>query len=212
MKIVRQALRALTSNIPFKGRYRLADKAGALLAGDLHEVIDMNGLKVELDHNVLTHRMMYYGLYEENVVNHLKRTIKPGDVVLLGDKEHNSNLIPWLRLQKKGVIKVDHIESNVEGVFDLEDLVGRSLERLTSRLAGWPLEVALSAPPVEVDPTFLDEAVTNIIENALKYTPAGTPLRITAIGGEVPGRIRLTKTCVIRPAAPAARAHSSPTA
>ncbi len=47
---------------------------------------------------------------------------KPGDVVLLGDKEHNSNLIPWLRLQRKGVIKVDHIESNEEGVYNLEDL------------------------------------------------------------------------------------------
>ena len=70
--------------------------------------------------------------------------------------------------------------------------MGRSLERLTPRLAGRPLEVSLSAPPVEVDPTFLDEAVTNIIENALKYTPAGTPLRITATGSEAPGRIRLT--------------------
>jgi len=47
---------------------------------------------------------------------------KPGDVVLLGDKEHNSNLIPWLRLQRKGVIKVDQIESNEEGVYDLGDL------------------------------------------------------------------------------------------
>jgi FkbM family methyltransferase len=81
MKIARQALRALISTIPFKGRYRLADKAGALLAGDLHEAVDINGLKVELDHNVLTHRMMYYGLYEENVVNYLKRTIRAGDVV-----------------------------------------------------------------------------------------------------------------------------------
>ena len=53
MKPLRQALRALTSTIPFKGRYRLADKAGAWLAGDLHEVIDVNGIAVELNHNVL---------------------------------------------------------------------------------------------------------------------------------------------------------------
>ena len=26
---------------------------------------------------------------------------KPGDVVLLTGREHNSNLVPWLRLQKK---------------------------------------------------------------------------------------------------------------
>ena len=26
---------------------------------------------------------------------------------------------------------------------------------------------------MEVDPVFLDEAVTNVVENALKYTPPG---------------------------------------
>ena len=44
---------------------------------------------------------------------------KPGDVVLLGDKEHNSNLLPWLRLQAKELISVDHVESP-EGGFDLD--------------------------------------------------------------------------------------------
>ena len=96
-----------------------------------------------------------------------------------------TNLLDLSRIEA-GVLRAD------ADVFDLDDLVGRSLERLEARLQGRPLEVALSAPPVEVDPTFLDEAVTNIIENALKYTPAGTPLRITATGSEVPGRIRLT--------------------
>ena len=43
-----------------------------------------------------------------------------GDVVLLTDKEHNSNLVPWLRLQKSGLIKVDYIMSNQDGLFDLD--------------------------------------------------------------------------------------------
>ncbi len=81
MKPLRKALRAVIRSAPFKGRYRLADKAGALLAGDLHEVEWINGIAVELDHNVLTHRLMYFGLYEENVVNFLRRDIRPGDVV-----------------------------------------------------------------------------------------------------------------------------------
>ncbi len=46
---------------------------------------------------------------------------KQGDVVLLTDKEHNSNLLPWLRLQKQGLIKVEHIISDEDGVFDLDD-------------------------------------------------------------------------------------------
>lgn len=45
---------------------------------------------------------------------------KVGDVVLLTDKEHNSNLIPWLRLQKKGLIKLDHVDSSQDDIFDLE--------------------------------------------------------------------------------------------
>ena len=45
---------------------------------------------------------------------------KPGDGVLITDYEHNSNLLPWLRLQKLGVIRVDHTTANQEGVFDLK--------------------------------------------------------------------------------------------
>ncbi len=45
-----------------------------------------------------------------------------GDTVLLTDKEHNSNLLPWLRLQKKGMIKVEHVETDENGNFDIEGL------------------------------------------------------------------------------------------
>jgi cysteine desulfurase / selenocysteine lyase len=45
---------------------------------------------------------------------------KPGDKVLLTDKEHNSNLIPWLRLQKAGLINVEQVLSAPDGTFDLE--------------------------------------------------------------------------------------------
>jgi cysteine desulfurase/selenocysteine lyase len=44
----------------------------------------------------------------------------PGDVVLLSGKEHNSNLLPWLRLQKAGLITVEFIEANHDDCFDLE--------------------------------------------------------------------------------------------
>ena len=44
---------------------------------------------------------------------------RPGDVVLLTDKEHNSNLMPWLRLQKAGVIKVDCLAPSPDEAFDL---------------------------------------------------------------------------------------------
>ncbi len=47
---------------------------------------------------------------------------KPGDAVLLTDKEHNSNLLPWLRLQKKGLIKVEHVETSENESFNLDTL------------------------------------------------------------------------------------------
>lgn len=45
---------------------------------------------------------------------------KPGDVVLMTDKEHNSNMIPWLRLKKRGVIEADHVDCDEDGLFDLD--------------------------------------------------------------------------------------------
>lgn len=48
---------------------------------------------------------------------------RPGDTVLLGDKEHNSNLIPWLRLRELGSVEVDYVASNADDEsLDLEDL------------------------------------------------------------------------------------------
>jgi cysteine desulfurase/selenocysteine lyase len=48
--------------------------------------------------------------------------LQPGDRVLLTDREHNSNLIPWLRLQRKVPIEVDFVKSNQDHSFDLEAL------------------------------------------------------------------------------------------
>jgi len=76
-------------------------------------------------------------------------------------------------------------------VFELDDLVGGTLERLRARLADRPVDVRLAAPPVRVDPVFVDEAVTNALENAVKHTPPGTRIRVTA--GALPdGFVRLT--------------------
>jgi two-component system sensor histidine kinase KdpD len=76
-------------------------------------------------------------------------------------------------------------------VYELDDLVDRTLDRLRRIIGDRPLEADLVAPPVEVDPTFLDEAVTNIIENAVKYTPPGTTLRVSARAAD-PATVRLT--------------------
>jgi two-component system sensor histidine kinase KdpD len=76
-------------------------------------------------------------------------------------------------------------------VYELDDLVGQTLERLAPRLAGRQVEVDVEAPPVRVDPVLLGAIVTNVVENAIKYTVPGTRIRLhaTDIGD---GFVRLT--------------------
>jgi cysteine desulfurase/selenocysteine lyase len=44
---------------------------------------------------------------------------KPGDVVLISDKEHNSNLLPWQRLSQKLGVIVKNVPSLPDNSFDL---------------------------------------------------------------------------------------------
>lgn len=44
---------------------------------------------------------------------------KSGDVVLTSDKEHNSNLIPWLKFQKEGRLIHDYVASTETNEFSL---------------------------------------------------------------------------------------------
>jgi two-component system sensor histidine kinase KdpD len=95
-----------------------------------------------------------------------------------------TNLLDLSRIEA-GALRADR------DVFELDDLVGRTLERIGPRLGDRPLDVALASSPVDVDPVFLDEAVTNALENAIKYTAGGTPIRVAA-SDAADGFVRLT--------------------
>jgi len=72
--------------------------------------------------NALSEKEIIFTLNTSHAINTVALGFKfrSGDVVLLGDIEHNSNLVPWLKLQKTGLIKIDYIMSNHDGVFDLQ--------------------------------------------------------------------------------------------
>ncbi|PIZ50797.1 selenocysteine lyase [Candidatus Woesearchaeota archaeon CG_4_10_14_0_2_um_filter_33_13] len=53
---------------------------------------------------------------------------KSGDLVLTTDKEHNSNLLPWLRLEKKWEIKHDWVESGVKNEFSMDNFIKKITE------------------------------------------------------------------------------------
>jgi two-component system sensor histidine kinase KdpD len=77
-------------------------------------------------------------------------------------------------------------------VYEIDDLVDRSLERLSPRFAGRPItrENADGLPPVRADAVLFDQVMTNLVENAIKYTPADAAVRIAATHGD--GMVRVT--------------------
>ncbi len=65
---------------------------------------------------------------------------------------------------------------------DVDDLIGTALESMRKELAEHPVEIAReeALPSVRVDFVLLLQAFTNILQNAVNHTPAGTPIRVTA--------------------------------
>jgi len=85
-----------------------------------------------------------------------------------------TNLLDLSRVEA-GALRVER------EVYDLADLLEPTLERARRRLAHHELEVALGGvPPVEVDAVLLDQVLANLLENAAKYTPPGTRVRVGA--------------------------------
>jgi two-component system sensor histidine kinase KdpD len=64
----------------------------------------------------------------------------------------------------------------------LEELTGVALARLEAALGARPIELEIppDLPMVQVDPLLFGQVFVNLLENALKYTPADSPLEIRA--------------------------------
>jgi two-component system sensor histidine kinase KdpD len=62
------------------------------------------------------------------------------------------------------------------------DIVNAAFEHRRRRLAGYPVTLDLHSnlPIVHVDPAQVEQALVQIIDNAAKYSPAGSPIRVAA--------------------------------
>jgi two-component system sensor histidine kinase KdpD len=62
------------------------------------------------------------------------------------------------------------------------DIVNAAFEHRRRRLSGYPVTFDLDSnlPIVHVDPAQVEQALVQIIDNAAKYSPAGTPIRVAA--------------------------------
>lgn len=88
-----------------------------------------------------------------------------------------------------GRIEAGELRAEID-VFMLDDLAARTIDRFTTRFAGHDVVTEIPALPVSVDPVFLDEALANLLDNALKFAGPSSAIRISA--AREADRVRLT--------------------
>jgi two-component system sensor histidine kinase KdpD len=111
-----------------------------------------------------------------NVPEATRRTLLES---ILGESQRMNRLIGNLL----DMIRVESGALQVQKEWQpLEEPVGVALIRLEDRLRDHPVTVSLPAdlPLVPLDEVLIEQALINLLENAAKYTPAGTPIEISA--------------------------------
>jgi two-component system sensor histidine kinase KdpD len=85
------------------------------------------------------------------------------------------NLLEMTRLEAGGI----QVEKDWEL---LEDIVGAALNRLGTRIGDQPIIVNLPSdlPLVPIDSVLIEQVLLNLLDNALKYTPATSPIELSA--------------------------------
>lgn len=83
--------------------------------------------------------------------------------------------------------------------YDAGELIREVVSRLGSLLHGRAvsLEIADDLPPVSLDYLMIDQVVTNLLENAVKYTPAESPLTVGVQAAGDPATGPLVRVAVI---------------
>jgi two-component system sensor histidine kinase KdpD len=71
----------------------------------------------------------------------------------------------------------------------LEEVVPKALASLGPRARGVTANLPETLPPARTDPALLERVVANLVENALRWSPEGRPVRVEA--GCVTGRLHL---------------------
>jgi two-component system sensor histidine kinase KdpD len=64
---------------------------------------------------------------------------------------------------------------------DIQDLIGSVVNQLSKRLEGYPLKITIPDrfPLVSMDVSLVAQVLSNLLDNACKYSPAGSPIEIS---------------------------------
>ncbi len=77
------------------------------------------------------------------------------------------------------------------GLWPVDELVGQALEGVREGADRVIVELSADAPPVRVDAAQIERALANLIENALKFSPSGSPVVVRAEHGATELRIHV---------------------
>ncbi len=96
------------------------------------------------------------------------------------------NLLDMTRLEA-GALRLNLEEA------DAQDLIGASLARTSERLAGHPVHTSVpeDLPPVVVDFVLIEQVLVNLLDNAARYSPPGSPVDVSA-ARESPASVQIT--------------------
>jgi two-component system sensor histidine kinase KdpD len=98
---------------------------------------------------------------------------------IIEESEHLNRII-------RNVLDMTRIESGAITVkkewLHMEEIVGAVLNRLSARLKGHSVTINMPAelPLVSFDPMLIEQVLMNLLENAVKYTPAASAFEIAA--------------------------------
>ncbi|MEX2114097.1 MAG: sensor histidine kinase KdpD [Pirellulales bacterium] len=99
---------------------------------------------------------------------------------IFAESDHLSRLV-------ENILRMTQLSSSERPVLKkewqpVEEFIGSALRRLERTLTGRPVTVHLPAEVTlaHVDAVLVEQAIVNLLDNASRYTPAGTPIEINA--------------------------------
>jgi two-component system sensor histidine kinase KdpD len=124
--------------------------------------------------------------------------LRSGDIKLTAD-DHDELLatadesLDLLTRLAASLLDVSRLQAGVFPVFprpaDLQEIITRSLGDIGKAARAVTIRIPPELPPVMVDPPIMERVITNVVANALRYSPEGSPPLLTASAGR--GRVEL---------------------